>query len=116
MIHMGRSTTLKEGAVSKGGGNIQRRVLAIFERGAGGLFSTFDLAIKVYDVRRDADGDYPLTDAQQSSVRRALRALAKRGMVSGRRGWHDQRERWATPARWAEYDERARALASPPHP
>jgi len=58
----------------------------------------------VYGVRPDRAGDVWLSDAQLSSTRRALGGLAKQGVVSGRRGFHDGRQRWATAKVWAQYD------------
>ena len=96
--------------MSRGTGYIQRRLLSILSQ-ASEPVSTFDLVAGVYDVQPDAAGNYWLTDPQLSSVRRALGTLAKNGAVSGRRGYHDSRQRWATPVAWADVDKRHRRLA-----
>jgi hypothetical protein len=96
--------------MSRGPGGVQRKLLAIFERDPG-PHSTFKLTSAVYDVRRDRDGIPWLTRAQLSSVRRALGALAKRGAISGsgRAGFADGRQRWATPEQWVEEERRRTA-------
>jgi hypothetical protein len=89
--------------MSRGPGNIQRRLLSLIESDAQALHSTHDLAANAYDIHPNADGVRLLTEAQVSSVRRALTALAKQGKISGRRGWYDRRQRWATAAAWAKH-------------
>ena len=101
--------------MSRGPGNIQRRLLALIESDADVLHSTYDLAADVYDVQPNAHDKRLLTEAQVSSVRRALSELAKQGKISGRRGWHDRRQRWATPAAWAKYDEDQEAWGRAQH-
>lgn len=102
--------------MSRGPGNIQRRLLSLIESQGDTLHSTYDLAAGAYDVRPNADGQRLLTEAQVSSVRRALTSLAKQGKITGRRGWHDRRQRWATSAVWARYDEDREAWRHTDHP
>jgi len=89
--------------MSRGPGNARRVLLAIFADNPKPL-SSYDLAERVYGVRPDCAGDVWLSDAQLSSTRHALGGLAKQGVVSGRRGFHDGRQRWATAKVWAQYD------------
>ena len=97
---------LRAKAVSRGPGNIQRRLLALIDSDAEVLRSTYDLAADAFDIHPNGDGERLLTESQVSSVRRALGLLAKNsGKISGRRGWADRRQRWATAAAWAKYDE-----------
>jgi hypothetical protein len=65
--------------MSRGAGNVQRRILAFLDRDGAG--STFELAEIVYEVQPDKDGKIWLTDAQLSSIRRALNRPAKNGIV-----------------------------------
>ena len=65
--------------MSRGYGNTQRRILAYLDK--EGAASTFELAEAAYDVRPDKTGKIWLTDSQLSAVRRALKQLAKSGLV-----------------------------------
>jgi hypothetical protein len=84
-------TTLTECLhVSRGLGDVQRLLLAIFDKRDGPV-DTFDLAELVYDEPGR------LTEAQLSAVQRALIWLADKGalcrIIGGRGGW----QRWARP-------------------
>jgi len=68
--------------VSKWAGKVRRALLAIFADDPKPL-SSYDLTERVYGVRLDRAGDVWLTDAQLSSTRRALGALAKQGVGAG---------------------------------
>ena len=89
--------------MSKWAGKVRRALLAIFADDPQPL-SSYDLTERVYCVRPNRAGDVWLTDAQLSSTRRALGALAKQGVVSGRRGFRHGRQHWATPKAWARYE------------
>jgi hypothetical protein len=65
--------------MSKGLGKIQRRVLD--EMAALGRTDTFELTAAVFDVKPSEDGVRLLSTTQLSSVRRAVRRLAKLGLV-----------------------------------
>ena len=86
--------------MSKWAGKVRRALLAIFADDPKPL-SSYDLTERVYGVRPDRAGDVRLTDAQLSSTRRVLGALAKQG---GRRGFRHGRQHWATPKAWARYE------------
>ena len=87
--------------MSKGHGEIQRRVLAVLA-GASSLDS-IAVAVAVY-------GRNPVTLAEVSSVRRAMRKLADKGLVVAMtRHYRDGRRMWALPAAAAAPAERVRA-------
>jgi hypothetical protein len=90
--------------MSKGAGKVRRALLATFADDPKPL-SSYDLTERVYGVRPDRAGDVWLTDAQLSSTRRVLGALAKQG---GRRGFRHGRQHWATPKAWARYEAERR--------
>ena len=79
--------------MSRGMGQIERRLLTIFAKKFGQL-DTFELTGDVYKIRRNRQGDRLMTEAQLSSVRRALNSLASQGIVGGCRGFHNRRKRW----------------------
>jgi hypothetical protein len=90
--------------MSRGMGWIERTILEIFAVEPGPL-SAFELAARLFDEAPvDSDGFRLLDRAQLVSVRRALLSLARKGHLSGRRGYHDGRQRWAPPATWASAD------------
>jgi hypothetical protein len=61
-----------------------------------GLFDTFELAARAFDVQPDNAGQLLVTEAQLVSVRRALRKLAKTTAIYDlSRHWPDGRQRWA---------------------
>lgn len=74
--------------------SVQRRLAEIFEAEDGPL-STVEVAARLYDVEARA-----VTDAQLSSVGRALNALARKGVVVGHRDDHDSVARRTTRAGW----------------
>jgi hypothetical protein len=76
--------------MSKGMGNIQRRVLDAMAQ--LGRTDTFELTAAVFDVKPAEDGTRWLSAAQLGSVRRAVRRLAKLGLL-GQRGRRSQRSR-----------------------
>ncbi len=65
--------------MSRGTGNVQRRILSFLDGAGAG--TTFELAEIVYEVQPDKEGKIWLTDAQLSSIRRALNRLTKFGVV-----------------------------------
>lgn len=73
---------------------VQRGLAEIFEAEDGPL-STLELAARLYETEARE-----VTDVQLSSVRRALNALARKGVLVGHRGDHDSVTRWATRAAW----------------
>lgn len=74
--------------------SVQRRLAEVFEMEDGPL-STLELAVRLYGVEaRD------VTEAQLSSVRRALNALARKGVLVGHREDNGRIKRWATRAGW----------------
>ena len=74
--------------MSRGPGNIQRRLLALIHSDTQNVRLTYDLAADAFDIHPNGDGDACSTELQVSSVRRALGLLAKNsGKISGRRGW-----------------------------
>jgi Fe2+ or Zn2+ uptake regulation protein len=64
--------------------SLQRRLAEIFEAEVG-PFSTLELAARFYRVEAGET-----TDAQLSSVRRALNALVRKGVLIRHRGYHDR--------------------------
>ena len=88
--------------MSRGHGDVQRRVLAVL-RDRAAVLSSIDVAAGVF-------GRPAVTVSEASSVRRALRALADESLaVDLGRGWRWGRRGWAEPAVAAAYVERARA-------
>jgi hypothetical protein len=80
--------------------DVQRRLAEIFETEIGPL-STLELAARLYGIEvREA------SDAQLSSVTRALNALARKRVLVGRRGYHDKI------LGWGERGEEMRDLAA----
>jgi hypothetical protein len=65
--------------MSKGPGRIQRQIVAALD-GHAGVLDTFGIAAAVYAVRR-RKGVAWVTDAQLTSVRRALRGLQRTGTI-----------------------------------
>ena len=80
-----------------GQGLVQQRLIAMLEEHDKPL-DTIELTAGVYQINPDKTGQINLSAAQLVAVRRALRGLADRGVISdlGRRGWHDGRQRWAS--------------------
>lgn len=86
--------------MKRGQGYVQQTLLARIAAADGdGLLDTFDLAAAVYDTNR-------LTEAQLVAVRRALKGLAKAGLIAdlGKSGWQNGRSRWATHEAAAAHD------------
>jgi hypothetical protein len=90
--------------MSRGADRIEAGLRAIFEK-EDGLFSTFDLVVKVYGVEPAANAGSWVSEAQLSAVRRTLIALSKQGLVCSSRGYHDRRQRWGTPQAWLREEE-----------
>jgi len=83
--------------MSRGMGDVQRRLLAIFDHAKNDLVDTFELTASVYELKPDATGFVSVSEAELSSVRRALILLAKQGWVCGLRGFHNGRQCWGLP-------------------
>lgn len=92
--------------MSRGMGLIERRLLAILKEPGetnlcqwektSGKYNTFWLAAEVYGIQPDQNSFRCVSEAQVSSVRRALNKLARQGVVIDcGRGWRDGRRRWA---------------------
>lgn len=102
--------------MSRGWGSVQRAAMRVLEEAAAEerpvdrLVDTYVIAVLVFDVEPDADRVRRLTDAQLSSVRRALSRLRDEGLVDGRRGFRDGRQRWGTTKAIEAYDARVRAV------
>lgn len=100
--------------MSRGWGTVQRAVMELLEETAAEerpvdrILNTYTIAALVFDVQPDAKGVRLLTDSQLSSVRRALARLRREGLVEGRRGFRDGRQRWGTPAAITAYEARTR--------
>ncbi len=89
--------------MSKGPGQVQRSVLAVFEAAPNELLDSIEIAGR-------ALGKYEIDDSEASSYRRALRNLAEAGaIVDMGRGWRDGRRRYALPE---EAERRARGAPS----
>lgn len=93
--------------MSRGIGAIQRRLVETLEQHEG-LLDTFELAAHAYGLNPDTA---LLEEAQLVAVRRALRGLARKGVIAdlGRRGWSGGRRRWANLGAAARYRERTKA-------
>ena len=88
--------------MSRGLGKLQRSALA--EVSSGELLSSIEIAGRVFATAS-------VSLAQDSAVRRALRALAARGLlVDMGRGWRSGRRHWATPEEAARYHARVLAV------
>jgi Fe2+ or Zn2+ uptake regulation protein len=74
--------------------SLQRRLAEVFEMEDGPL-STLELAARLYEVEA-----MEVTDVQLSSVRRALNALARKGVLVGQREDNGRITSWATRAGW----------------
>ena len=83
--------------MSKGLGNIQRKLVAALEQSTEAL-DPFALAARVYRLRPRKGGPTIVSDAHLVSVRRALRSLEKVGKIYrvGRLG----RTQWASERLW----------------
>ena len=83
--------------MTRGLGKLQRDLLEILEESTEKL-STITLAAIAYRVQPDEIGFRGINDAQHVAVRRALRGLYKRGLVTelGRRRHRDNRRYWAS--------------------
>jgi len=84
--------------MSRGLGWIERRILALLKDNADGR-NAISLAIDLYDVRPDENGDYWVDESQSTAVRRALTRLRDRGLAfdrgrfrSGRKSWLDREQ------------------------
>jgi Fe2+ or Zn2+ uptake regulation protein len=80
--------------VGRASWSVQRGLSEIFEAEDGPL-STLELAARLYQVE-----PRELTEARLSSVRRALNALARKGVLVGHRDYNGRIARWATRAGW----------------
>ncbi len=88
--------------MSKGPGQVQRSVLAVFEAAPNELLDSIEIAGR-------ALGKYTIDDSEASSYRRALRNLAEAGaIVDMGRNWHDGRRHYALPEKAKRYRRRVR--------
>ncbi len=88
--------------MSKGLGQVQRSVLAVFEAAPNELLDSIEIAGR-------ALGKYEIDDSEASSYRRALRKLAEAGaIVDMGRNWHDGRRHYALPKEAERYERRVR--------
>jgi len=75
------SSVLKDaGAMRRGYGALQRRLLAILNT-EDRVFETYTLVAEAFDVKADEDGLRLISTAQMSAARRALRGLVRDGAV-----------------------------------
>ena len=73
------SSVLKDaGAMRRGYGALQRRLLAILNT-EDRVFETYTLVADAFDVKADEDGLRLISTAQMSAARRALRGLVRDG-------------------------------------
>ena len=90
--------------MSKGPGQVQRSVLAVFEAAPNELLDSIEIAGR-------ALGKYEIDDSEASSYRRALRNLAEVGaIVDMGRKWHDGRRYYALPEEAERYRRRVREI------
>ena len=88
--------------MSKGHGQVQRSVLAVFEAAPRELLDSIEIAGRALGV-------YEIDDSEASSYRRALRKLAGAGaIVDMGRNWRDGRRRYALPEGAGRYRRRVR--------
>ncbi len=89
--HLPRGGRSGGGTLSKGDGDVQRRALA--------AVTSCTIPADSIALAAAAFGHNPVTHAEATRVRRALRRLADDGLVADC-GWHytDHRRRWALPA------------------
>lgn len=86
--------------MSKGLGNVQRKILDLFATDPGQMWDSITIAGRVFDMN-------PVGDSECVSVRRALRKLAASGDIECMgHGWHDGRKRWCLPKCAIAYRER----------
>ena len=86
--------------MSKGYGKLQRAILDIFESNPDKMLDSIEIGCLAY-------GENPISTAQASSVRRALRKLADAGeVVDMGRGWRQARRRFALPETAEAYHKR----------
>lgn len=103
--------------MSRGLGRVQNRCLSaiVLCEKRGEFASTFDIIEFVYQLERDADGAYWVTDAQHVAVKRALEGLQRKGQVIGFHMNYDERYyRWMSEKRAQQWvrDETKRARAN----
>ncbi len=86
--------------MSKGPGQVQRSVLAVFEAPPNEMLDSIEIAGR-------ALGKYEIDESEASSYRRALRNLAEAGaIVDMGRNWHDGRRHYALPKEAERYERR----------
>ncbi|MFC6199136.1 hypothetical protein [Ponticaulis profundi] len=86
--------------MSKGYGKLQRAILDVFESDPDKLLDTITIGVRAYGVN-------PISRAQASSVRRALRKLVDAGeVVDLGRSWRQARRHFALPSTAAAYRKR----------
>jgi hypothetical protein len=90
--------------MSRGMGDAQRRVIAVFDQQPDALLDTYEIARLVYDIEPNQDGMHIVNEAQLSAVRRSLIALAETGVLCSSRGFHNGRQYWAQPQTFVELD------------
>ena len=88
--------------MSKGLGQVQRSVLAVFVAAPSERLDSIEIAGR-------ALGKYEINDSEASSYRRALRKLAEAGaIVDMGRNWRNGRRRYALPEGAEQYRRRVR--------
>jgi hypothetical protein len=83
--------------MSRGFGKVQWGCLLSiwnYERKGRASPTTFDIAVDIYKVERDENGDRPISDAQHVAVKRALAGLQRQGRVIGFRTDSERVMRW----------------------
>jgi hypothetical protein len=102
--------------MSRGHGRIERALLAILDV-ADNHLNTFELTAAVFTLQPDNTGLVVISPARIGAVRRALRKLAREGLVvpvgssktSPGRGWHDRRAHWISARTLPAYRQREEA-------
>ena len=84
--------------MSKGPGQVQRSILAVFDAAPDDLLDCIEIAARALEKRT-------ITASEASSYRRALRKLADAGVIvdMGRK-WHHGRRAYALPAAEERYN------------
>ena len=95
-----RNRTLKD--MSKGPGQVQRSILAVFDAAPDDLLDSIEIAARALEKPT-------ITESEASSYRRALRKLADAGdIVDMGRRWRSGRRRYALLAAAERYNRRVR--------
>ena len=88
--------------MSKGPGQVQRSILAVFDAAPDDLLDCIEIAARALEKRT-------ITESEASSYRRALRKLADAGgIVDMGRRWRSGRRRYALLAAAERYNRRVR--------